>query len=87
MKNGGGGRHLSEPLCHPTLASPLPPSYEEGAPRRRRVRIFGSVPSRNVARAGLEPAPTGDMEGYSIQPTPEVIETWAAVGGGPYGVD
>ncbi len=38
-----GGFVLSGPVCYPTFASPLPPSYEEGAPRRGRVRFSGTV--------------------------------------------
>ena len=44
----GGGCDLSKPLCHPTFASPLPPSYEEGALRRGRAQFFGTVPSTHL---------------------------------------
>ena len=40
-----GRARLSKPLCHPTLAAPLPPSYEEGARRPGVVRFIGTVPT------------------------------------------
>ncbi len=40
VRRNWDGFVLSKPLCHPTLASPLPPSYEEGALRRRRCANF-----------------------------------------------
>ncbi len=38
------------------------------------------------ARAGLEPAPTGEVEGYPIKMTWEIIETRVAEDGDTYGV-
>ncbi len=49
-------------------------------------RLSEPPPSRHMARAGLEPAPTGNLEGYPIQPTSEDFETRVAGDGDPYGV-
>ena len=44
----GADLFLPEPFCHPTLAAPLPPSYEEGAPGRGRARFFEPVPTTHL---------------------------------------
>ncbi len=62
---------LSEPLCHPTLAAPLPPSYEEGAPRRGRLRFFEPVPITHLFCPSLRegcPSEAMGKVGASISP-------------------
>ncbi len=44
LRRNWNGFDLPESLCYPTLAAPLPPSYEEGVLRRRRARIFETFP-------------------------------------------
>ncbi len=44
VRHNLGWSDFPEPLCHPTFAAPLPPSYEEGALRRERVRFIETVP-------------------------------------------
>ncbi len=69
-----GGCGLPEPFCYPTLPSPLPPSYEEGAPRRRRVRFIATVPKTHpllplLGRGGAK------RRGGSVIPFPAASAT------------
>ena len=67
----GGRCDFSEPLYRPTLAAPLPPSYEEGAPRPRRVRLFETVPVSQP----LLPLPGrggAKRRGGSVYPTAQI---------------
>ena len=66
-----GGFVLPETFCYPTLASPLPPSYEEGAPRRGRARFFEPVPSTHFFCPSLRegcPSEAMGRVGASILP-------------------
>ncbi len=57
LRRKWNGFDLPEPLCHPTFASPLPPSYEEGAPRRGRARIIGTVLTTHLVGAATPGGP------------------------------
>ncbi len=69
------------------LLPPLPPSYEEGALRRERARIFGTFPITYLVGAAHVSARGTFRDGDGPDKTVHVGQRKrAAVGGGPYGV-